>query len=447
MFYRKITDDLEVWSGRANRKPLVLRGARQVGKTTLVNNFAVRYPSYIYLNLEKPEDKVIFERQASFPQVLEAIFFLKGKRKEEDKTLIFIDEIQNSPQAIALLRYFYEETPDIHVIAAGSLLETLIDRHVSFPVGRVEYMAVRPCSFTEFLMATNEQTALNALNQWPVPEYAHERLLALFNRYALIGGMPAVVANYAQNKDLVGLNPEYQSLIAGYLDDVEKYASRNSTVQHIRHILRNGFRYGCQRIKFERFGESDYRSREMAEAFRLLEKTMLLEIVYPSTSTNLPIVPNYKKSPRLHWLDTGLLNYSAGVQTEIFGAKDLNSAWRGIVAEHIVGQELISGDYNVLSQRSFWVREAKNSNAEVDYLISYKGLLIPIEVKSEAGSTLKSLHSFMDGAHHNIAVRVWNKPFEESKNRTSKGKQFTLINIPFYLVSQLQRILNANLDL
>ena len=245
MFNRKIIHELENWSVKPDRKPLILRVARQVGKTTLVELFAEKFKCFISLNLDKKEDRTIFETQKPFRFILDSIFFLKQKVKAERSTLIFIDEIQNSPEAVALLRYFYEEAPDIYVIAAGSLFESLIGHHISFPVGRVEYLALRPCSFEEFLGAMNEAMSIQALNQWPLPEYAHNRLQGLFNTYALIGGMPGVVANYSKNKDLVSLNSEYLSLIAGYMDDVEKYAPRESAVHHIRHIIRVGFRYGC----------------------------------------------------------------------------------------------------------------------------------------------------------------------------------------------------------
>jgi len=446
MFNRDILRELDDWALRPNRKPLVLRGARQVGKTTLVDIFSKKFNTYIYLNLEKAEERSIFESDNSFSFKLDAIFFFKKKQKTESNILIFIDEIQNSPAAIALLRYFYEEAPHIHVIAAGSLLETLVDRHISFPVGRVEYLAVRPCSFNEFLNAADETLSLNLIKQWPFPEYAHHQVQKLFNTYTLIGGMPGVIARYLSNNDLVDLNTEFQSLLAGYMDDVEKYAPRNSAVHHIRHILRTGFRYGGQRIKYERFGESDYRSREMGEAFRILEKAMLLELVYPTKSVRLPYLPDYKKSPRLQWLDTGLLNYAAGIQFEVFGTKDINSVWKGLTAEHIAGQELIANDYHVLCQRIFWIREAKNSNAEVDYLYPYEGLLIPVEIKSDAGTTLKSLHLFMDAVNHHLAIRVWSKPFQVSEIRTPKGKTFKLVSIPFYLVSQLTKIINLNIN-
>lgn len=439
MFYRNIIQELDEWSSRPDRKPLVLRGARQVGKTTVVTYFAKKYSCFIQLNLEKREHRILFESSKPFSEKLDAIFFAAQKIRSSLPTLLFIDEIQNSPEAVALMRYFYEEAPEIHVIAAGSLLESLIGKHISFPVGRVEYLALRPCSFREFLMATSNQLSLDVMDNWPVPDYAHPQLSSLFQRYALIGGMPAVVANYARYNDLVRLKVDFQALVAGYIDDVEKYARNNSSVQHIRHILRTGFNYCCQRIKYERFGESDYRSREMSEAFQILEKTMLIELVFPSTSAQIPILPNYKKSPRLHWLDTGLANFMAGVQLEVFST-DIQSAWNGVVAEHIVGQELIVDDFSVLTHRSFWVREAKNSNAEVDYLLSYQGLLLPIEVKSGAGSTLKSLHLYMDLANHDLAIRVWNQPFQMDYLHTSAGKKFRLISIPFYMVSQIIKI-------
>ena len=446
MFDREINKQLESWSVKPDRKPLVLRGARQVGKTTLVKNFAKKYDCFIYLNLEKEDQRRLFVAEGSFAQKLEAIFFLSEKRRNPGHSvLIFIDEIQYSPEAVQLLRYFYEESPEIHVIVAGSLLETMINRHISFPVGRVEYLAVRPCSFTEFLNATGNQTALEVLQKWPFPEYAHSQLSALFNRYALIGGMPAVLASYAKENDLIALRSVYLSLIAGYSDDVEKYAGSNSSVKYIRHILRTGFGYTCQRIKFERFGESDYRSREVSEAFQILEKTMLLELVYPTTSAQVPLLPNFKKSPRLHWLDTGLVNFAAGVQQEVFGVSDLRAAWKGAIAEHIVGQELIVNDTNILSHRTFWVREAKNSNAEVDFIINCNGLIIPIEVKSDSGNTLKSLHLLMDQLNHDLAVRVWDRPFKIDAVETPAGKKFRLLSIPYYLVYQIPKIIKNHL--
>jgi predicted AAA+ superfamily ATPase len=445
MFKRQLLSTLEQWSKGSNRKPLVLRGARQVGKTTLVKEFAQSFDRFLYLNLELSEHKRIFEADYSFQELLSAIFYFTDSIRDQKRTLIFIDEIQNSPKAVASLRYFYENAPTLYVIAAGSLLESLIDSHISFPVGRVEYLTVRPCTFMEYLVAINDKQSIDILSQDHVPGFAHGKILSRFNQYALIGGMPEVVSSYAESKDLITINQIYSGLLISYSDDVEKYARNSNMAHHIRHIIKIGMSYAGQRIKFERFGSSDYRSREMGEAFRLLEKAMLLELTYPSVSPIIPVIPDFKKSPRLSWLDTGLVNYAAGIQKEVFGAKDISNAWRGILAEHITGQEILALDNSVLNRKAFWVREAKNSNAEVDYIYQFNGNVIPIEVKSSIGSRLKSLQLFMETAPHNIAVRVWSEPLSIDQIESSTGRKITLINIPFYLVNQLPQILHQYL--
>ncbi|MDR2084398.1 MAG: AAA family ATPase, partial [Bacteroidales bacterium] len=395
MFYRNAIAELRKWANNKNRKPLILRGARQVGKTTLVNEFAKEFDIYLKLNLEREADFNLFENNMEVNDLLTAIYLLNNKPKKEVKTLLFIDEIQNSPKAVAKLRYFYEEAPHIHVIAAGSLLESLIDKHISFPVGRVEYMAVRPCSFNEFLGAIGESELKEYHLEAQIPAALHSKIIRLFNTYTLIGGMPEVVNHYANNQDIVSLQNIYETLLTGYRDDVEKYASGDMLRNILRHILTVGWNYAGQRITFERFGNSSYRSREMGEAFRVLEKTMLLELVYPTTSTEIPLSPEPKRSPKLLWLDTGLVNYSAGLQKELFVAKDISEAWRGKIAEHIVGQELLVTNNRFSHKRFFWVRDARGSSAEVDYVIQIADKVIPIEVKSGNNAKLRSLHQFM----------------------------------------------------
>jgi predicted AAA+ superfamily ATPase len=251
MFKRQLLHELEKWAIKDNRKPLVIRGARQVGKTTLVNEFGKQYAQYIYLNLELKEDKEPFEEFSSIENLVGALFFLKNKTlAQRSKTLIFIDEIQEVPKALNILRYFYESVPEISVIAAGSMLETLFDKNISFPVGRVEYMVIRPVSFPEFLSALGETAALKELTQIPLSKFAHTKVLGLFHKYALIGGMPEVVEHYAKHRDLVALAPIYDALINGYLQDVEKYASSNAQIQHIRHCIQDSFSQAGKRIKF-----------------------------------------------------------------------------------------------------------------------------------------------------------------------------------------------------
>lgn len=444
MFKRNIICQLENWAKSKNRKPLVIRGARQVGKTTAVKQFAKKYDSFLSLNLDKDEHRKLFEKGYSFSDLLMAIYLVNGKTRDNSRTLLFIDEIQNSPHAVALLRYFYEEAPEIHVIAASSLLESLIGKNISFPVGRVEYLALRPCAFNEFLDAMKENQLAAMIGEGKVPEILHDKMMGLFNKYTLIGGMPEVVANFAANNDLVALRTLYDTLLTGYRDDVEKYARNNSQIQVLRHIIKSGFISNCERIKYERFGSSDYRSREMGEAFRMLEKTMLLELVWPVTGYIPPMISDIKKSPRLMWLDSGLVNYAAGIQNEVFGATNISNVWCGKVAEQIVGQELIARETSVLKTRNFWVRESKNSNAEVDYVIQHNSSIIPIEVKSGDGTRLRSLHLFMEKAPHDIAIRICSQPMKTDHLKTESGKKFRLINIPFYLTGAITKVIESS---
>lgn len=445
MFYREIIKELEIWAQEKSRKPLILRGARQVGKTTAVKMFAESFDQFIYLNLEKAEERRILEDEYPFNELVGRLFLYAKMQRDASKTLIFIDEIQHSPKAVALLRYFYEEAGDLYVIAAGSLLESLMGANISFPVGRVEYMALRPCSFTEFLRATDEKQSLDLLENLTIPAYAHDYLTALFKKYATIGGMPEVIDSYTENRDISLLPRIFDSLITSFMDDVEKYAQSAIMARYIRHIISTVFREAGSRITFQNFGNSDYRSREMKEAFLILEKTMLLRLVYPVTDTNLPLAPGFKKKPRLHLLDTGLVNYKLEMLGEMIASKLISDVFRGRIAEHIVGQELLTSSFSVLYSLNFWTREKKESSAEVDYVVSHKGMLIPVEVKAGASGKLRSLHQFVDAAPHDWAVRFYSGKMSVEDGRTIAGKNYKLINLPFYLAGTLDRILKDNI--
>ncbi|MDR2467110.1 MAG: AAA family ATPase [Prevotellaceae bacterium] len=443
---RRIIASLREWADSPKRKPLVLRGARQVGKTTVVQEFAGEFDTFLHLNLERKADKSVFEQNDTPEDVLVAIYLLKNKERKQGRTLLFIDEVQNSAKAIAALRYFYEEMPELFVIAAGSLLETLIDVHVSFPVGRVEYLALRPCSFSEFLGAIGENQIKEKLLSAELPDAIHSRMIKLFNEFVLVGGMPEVVASYAENRDIVALRKIYESLLNGYMDDAEKYAGSKIERNVLRHILKNGWRYAGQRIKFEGFGESNYKSREAGESFRTLEKALVLELCYPTVSTDLPLAPDLKKSPKLMWLDTGIVNYVAKNQLELFGTPDISEHWKGKIAEHIVGQELLSHKDSVLSQLNFWVRDAKNSQAEVDFVIQTDRHLIPVEVKSGHNSKIKSMHLFMAQSKHDVAVRFWNSPMQKDIVELPSGEKYTLLSLPFYYAEVIDDILKSHCE-
>lgn len=438
MFKRSILNALKHWSEKPHRKPLILRGARQVGKTTAVSMLAERYDQYIYLNLELNEDRRLFEQNYTAPELYEAICFLKDKDPQKNQTLLFIDEIQSSPEAVAILRYFYEILSHIHVIAAGSLLESLLVRHISFPVGRVEYLKMHPLTFEEFLMALGEDQAAEMLQRIPLPAFAHDKLIKLFHRYSLIGGMPEIVQRYSESRNLADLKNVYESLITAYLDDVEKYASKDSKAEVIRHVIQSAFNEAGNRIKMAGFGQSNYSSKDISEAMSVLEKALLLRRIYPVTNAQLPLTPDSKKFPKLQLLDTGLVNFFSGIQTEVFGTSDLNSLYGGRIIEHLVGQELLAGHDSILFSPNFWVREKKQSNAEVDYVLSHGRNIIPIEVKSGATGRLRSLHLFMDLVEHGWAVRLYAGSLSVETVTTREGKHFQLLNLPYFLSGKLE---------
>ncbi len=427
---------MQDWRKRADRKPLVVRGPRQVGKSTVIKQFAKEFPQFISLNLDLKEHRDYFDENQSLEQIIEKIFFDFSIVKNQE-VLIFLDEIQQSPFAVEHLRYFYENFPQYHVIAAGSLLETLVEPDIHFPVGRVEYLVMRPVSFLEYLKAAAPKNVVAAFETTPFPAVAFEKTLAYFHDYALIGGMPEVVQEYLDTQDLTRCNAIFDNLLTAYLDDVEKYAGSATERQVIRHSIQSVFLEANNRITFQHFGKSNYRSREVGEALRALEKAMILHLIYPTAETKPPLLPDRKKKPRLQVFDTGLMNYYSGLQRGMIGAGDLSDLYKGRVIEHIVGQEILSTIDSMLHGLHFWARDKKSSSAEVDYVLNIGGKVIPVEVKSGKIGHLKSLHQFMEKADHDLAVRLYAGPRTLNDVETPSGKKFRLLNLPYFLGSRI----------
>lgn len=437
-FKRNIEDYLHRWKSNASHKPLIIRGARQVGKTTLIRDFARSYAHAIVLNLEKTADRRYFEDFEDVHTIVEALFLTNGLPSTGiSDTLLFIDEIQESPKAIQLLRYFYEEIPELHVISAGSLLEFAIQEVHSFPVGRVEFLYLHPLNFPEYLEATGKQLLLDQLKLVPVRPAAHQALMDAFHRYAIIGGMPEVVKTDIAQRSLSDLSVIYESIWGTYKNDVEKYTSNDTERKIIKHLMDTAPLFADQRVKFQGFGNSNYRSREVGEAFRTLDEAKIIRLIYPSTDLTPPVKPDLKKAPRLQFLDTGLVNYSLHIQAEMLAMEDLNSAYKGAIIPHLITQELISLQSTSPHTPHFWVREKTQSSAEVDLLYPYKQITIPIEVKSGSTGSLKSLHQFIDAANHPYAVRMYAGEFRIEKAVTPNKKPYLLMNLPYYAATSL----------
>jgi len=434
-FVRTLYDDLLEWKNSPKHKPLVLRGARQVGKTTLIRQFSHEFDNYVELNLERADDLSVFDSE-NVTDIFNKAQLLKGVAAKNGTTLLFIDEIQESPKAIGLLRYFYEDRPNLHVVAAGSLLEFAMEHVGNMPVGRVLYRYLHPLNFPEYLMAIDNAMAREALTTIPLPAYTHSVLLSLFNQYCIIGGMPEIVADHLLSQNTATLQQGYRNLWATYVEDLEKY-SQNATERKVMgHILSTAHGY-LERIKFEGFGNSSYRSREVGEAFRSLEKAKLIRLLYPTTALVPPIVPDRRKRPRLQFLDTGLLNHTLEIQGEMIGLQDLSDVHRGHIIQHVVYQELISIENTTDYQPNFWVREEKDSNSEVDAVYRNGPLVIPIEVKSGKQGRLRSLHQFVERSPHPYAVRMYGGELSVEQHTTPGGTTYLLLNLPYFLTTQL----------
>lgn len=441
MFERQIMTHLRQWKGKSNHKPLVLRGARQVGKTTVIDAFGKEFDNYLYFNLDEDGDRALFERKISLDDLINSLFARLGIRKKEGSILLFIDEIQSSPQTISLLRYFKEKRPDIHVISAGSLLENVVDVKVSFPVGRVDYMALRPCSFYEFLTALGKDNLRYFIDHPEQSTAVHDELMSLFNQYTIVGGMPEAVQEYANTRDVLALDDIYESLLQGYKDDVEKYVQSGKLAEVVRFLISASWTKAGQAVTLGGFADSAYKAREVGEAFRLLQKAMLLELVYPATSVTIPALGEEKRQPKVIMLDAGLTNYQAGVRRELINANDILDVWRGHLAEQVVAQELLTLNDKVSQRRQFWVKG--NASAEVDFVLTFDSHLFPIEVKSGRNSHLRSIHSFIDQSPIDIGVRVWSGPYSIDDVRTTIGKKpFRLVNIPLYMIGNIEKIIS-----
>lgn len=436
IFERKAYKKLLIWKDSQTRKPLILRGGRQVGKSTLIRQFASEFPNFIEINLEKEKNRRLFEEMDVVKYVMDAIYLSTKTINTDQPTLLFLDEIQESPKAIQLLRYFHEELPQIYVIAAGSLLEFALKKVASFPVGRVEQMVLHPFDFEEFLMASKHQKAIEELNTIPCRDFAYETLMDLFHNYTIIGGMPEIVKQFILDKSMANLGSLYAALWQSYKDDAEKYASNPTERKTLRHVI-NTASSEMDRISFEGFGNSVYKSREVGEALRSLDSARVIRLIYPATAIAPPINEDKKKRPRLQFLDTGLLNHSLNIQAEMIGIRDMHAIYKGRIIQHIVSQELQAQHDSASFKTHFWVREKAKSTAEIDLLYQYKQFLIPIEIKSGKKGRLRSLHQFMDKCNHPYAVRLLANRFSVEKVKTPKGNPFLLLNLPYYLGTKI----------
>jgi predicted AAA+ superfamily ATPase len=432
MFHRHLLQSLDQWKIKKNRLPLIVRGARQTGKTTLVREFAKQFDTFIYLNLENIDDRKLIS--PSFNDTITALEFRASKKIVPASTVLFLDEIQASPDAVSLLRFFSEQMPDLAVLCAGSLLEVrLSQKTISFPTGRVEYLFLAPMSFSEFLLAKGKSLHVEALASasLTMPLQAHRMIMEEYVQYIQTGGMPAAIREFLETASLAGVRRLHANLLQSVLDDVGKYLPRAES-KYIETALDGTPGHCGERIRFENFNNSQFKSREMKNAFSMLQKAFLVYCVYPTSSPVLPMVQNFRKAPKLFFYDIGMMNSRLGVPITLDVALT-DCGMRGMVAEQFVFQELLASSRQLPMIPMFWTRESGNSNAEIDFCDQWNEYMVPMEVKSGASGTLKSIGIFMASASQRIAIRFYNAPPSVQKPvTTGVGKDFTLLNLPLY---------------
>ena len=448
MFYRKIIDKLVNWKNKPNRKPLILRGARQVGKTTAVLMFGKEnFSSILTINLENIAHRRLFDAPLSIED-FETIIRIHFQVSLSPETLIFIDEIQHSVHLLQLLRFFKEERPHIPVICAGSLLEAMISKGgYQIPVGRVCYEYMYPLTFFEYLNATGKIEMLDYLKNIHIdsviPESIHFSLLKEINQYSLIGGMPEVINEYHRSKDFQELPVIYTSLINGYIEDVYKYTSHTQS-KYSQFVIEHAPRYAGERISYSKFSNSQYGSREISASFDLIEKVLLLNRVRGTVSKKLPIESRLKMPPKIIFLDIGLVNTFLGINPiDFLNSKDLNAFYNGKIAEQVIGQHLISQRMNPQDNIFYWAKPKAQGSAEVDFCFSYKGKFIGLEVKSGKPGTLKSLVEFSKAVHNPILVRVY---AGQMRIDQLSSTQRYFLSIPFYLIPWLRILLDEMIE-
>ena len=433
---RTILNELKKWKEDSRRKPLLIRGARQVGKTFIVRQLGKDFRDFQEINFElKPEAKQAFELDLDPHRITRDLVLFTGKKITPGKTLLFFDEIQEAPKAVSALRYFYEMLPGLHVIAAGSLLDFELEK-IGLPVGRISSIYMYPLSFHEFLEAKDEDLLLEALRTHNIneriSEVAHRKLLIKLGEYMTVGGMPEAVECFIETSDLKRCFNVHRSIIDTYRQDFNKYA-RKYQLKYVELLFNSIPALLGKKFKYSNV-PGDYRKRELMPSLALLEKAGIVGKVTHSSGQGIPLAAAAKPETfKVNFLDIALSQAILGVDTGSWLLDpEINFINKGTITEAFVGQELLA--YSMPDRKSdlfYWQREARTSNAEVDYLIQKGETIIPVEVKSGSTGSLKSLRVFLN-----------------SHNRSPYGIRFSsanfsidnvIRNYPLYAVGKLMK--------
>lgn len=440
---RSALSSLISWGSRSSRKPLVVRGARQVGKTFLIRDFAkqANYELIEYNFDLQPEKSSLFQKSAK--SSLRNIEVDLGFKPKAGKHLIFIDEIQVAPAVLASLRYWYEECPEYNIIVAGSLLDFVLEDHeFSMPVGRIEYLYLGPMSFDEYLLSQDGKSFHDYLCEWdsksPIPEALHLKGLDYFKTYLATGGMPAPLQEWNSTQEIQSVQREHQSILQSYQDDFSKYKEKVHTTR-LKKVFQSIPRHIGKKIKYNQL-DPESKAAEVRECLNMLNMAKVIHLVHHSSANGIPLSAEINiRDFKTTFIDVGLVNSMMNVNwNEIFLSKDPLLVHSGSLCEQFVGQNLLyfQEDYRK-PELFYWNREKKSSSAEVDYLIQSSSDIVPIEVKAGKTGRLKSLNLFSESKKTKTAIR-----FNSDVPSQCSFHHGQLLSLPFYLIGQLKRLLS-----
>lgn len=448
---RRAESVLRRWLAEDRRKPFVIRGARQVGKTTLARRFAeAAGRDLLEIDLERHADLDRTFASLDPDRIVSGIESRVDRRL--GRAILFLDEIQAAPRALAALRYLYEQRPEIPVIAAGSLLEfTLADHPFPMPVGRIEYLHLGPMAFSEFLGAVEPALAARLADfdpESPPGVPTHERLSRRLREYLFVGGLPEAVLRYRETGSMEEVARVHRSVAGTYADDFAKYA-RNADLGRLRRLFPAIARSVGERVRYSRL-DPESRAEPTRRAVDRLVRARICHRVIHSHCSRVPLgASSVERAYKLVFLDVGLMNHLSGVTPAMAAeAGSVPPANEGRIAEQFVGQHLAAGDGSEPPGAWYWLRNARSGNAEVDYVVAECDRIVPVEVKAGASGAMKSLRVFAAAKRPPLAVRfAMNRPSRETVRATARlgGEprevSFELLNLPLYAVESLPRIL------
>lgn len=449
--YRNSTEKLKNWFNKKDRQPLILRGARQVGKSTLVRNFSKENNlDLIEFNLENFQFNKLSDDNFNLQFLIQEIEDISNKKISQN-TLIFFDEIQESPILLKKLRYFYEEQKQIAVICAGSLLEfSLNDENFSFPVGRVQFHHLGPMTFDEFLIALNQTSLSECIKSGIFKEHLHEKLVEHLHLYYYIGGMPKAIQTYLDTKSLIDVREIQHNLIQSYKLDFPKYGKKVN-VDRLSNVFQKVSAQIGQKVIYQKI-DSESKTREIRKAMEMLIKAKLLLPCYHTEAGPSGTLQNqYDDSIfKIYFIDIGLLN--AILETTW---SDISKNYadlfiiKGFMAEQLIAQHLqYSKEAHIEPRLFYWLRDKSTARAEVDFVIQKGSAKYPIEVKADKSGGLKSLSYFCFEKKTNVAIKMSLAAYSKNLKKSSvlkagktKAVQYELLSVPIYFVEFLDLFL------